>query len=159
MPKGKSTKAHETNGRVEFFEIIQRMDEMANESDLKAQGKADGDAWLGYRGRKVPPGPEMRRGRKSLFDVMRHSCAEDLHKNPTFTGIEIFLITTMMPESRNRTLICGLDVPVTCRLWRAHARLDSPSCAIWFRWRCMAGEERESSSSRARAEKRSTKSV
>lgn len=86
MPKGKSTKAQKVNGRVEFFEIIQRMDEMATESELKAKGKADGDAWLGYRGRKVPPGPEMRRGRKSLFDVMRHSCAEDLMENPTFTG-------------------------------------------------------------------------
>lgn len=86
MPKGKSTGPRKAKGRVNFFEIIQRMDEMATESVLKAQGKAEGDAWLGYRGRRVPPGPEMRRGRKSLFDVMRHSCAEDLVKNPHFTG-------------------------------------------------------------------------
>lgn len=86
MPKGKSTRPQQVKGRVKFFEIIQRMDEMASESVLKAEGKAEGDAWLGYRGRKVPPGPEMRRGRKSLFDVMRHSCAEDLVTNPGFTG-------------------------------------------------------------------------
>eukprot|EP00892_Ulva_mutabilis_P012117 jgi/Ulvmu1/9278/UM050_0027.1 len=91
MPKGKSTRPQETKGRVNFVEIIQRMDEMATESVLKAQGKADGDAWLGYRGRKVPPGPEMRRGRKSLFDVLRHSCAEDLVKNPHFTGGDAWL--------------------------------------------------------------------
>lgn len=87
MPKGKSTKPQAVKGRIDFFEIIQRRDEMASESELKARGKADGDAWLSYRGRKVPPGPEMRRGRKSLFDVMRHSCAEDLLKNPKFTGL------------------------------------------------------------------------
>lgn len=120
MPKGKSTKQHKTKGRVEFFEIIQRVDEMAHQSQLKAQGKADGDAWLGYRGRKVPPGPEMRRGRQSLFDVMRHSCAEDLRENPTFTGIHFSPIINVMPESCSRTMIRGLDVPLPCR------RLEAP---------------------------------
>ena len=53
--------------------------------DAAAAGKLD-DTWLAYRGRRVVPGPELRRGRKNLHDVVHHTCVEGLRKNPHFTG-------------------------------------------------------------------------
>lgn len=50
-----------------------------------APGKLD-DTWLAHRGRRIVPGPELRRGRKNLYDVVHHTCVEGLRKNPHFTG-------------------------------------------------------------------------
>ena len=35
---------------------------------------------------QIGEGPEVRRGRKNLFDVVQHKCVEGLQQNPHFTG-------------------------------------------------------------------------
>jgi hypothetical protein len=53
IPKGKSVAKPDRTGLPNFFEIIQRVDENKNETELKSQGKAVGDHWLSHRGRRV----------------------------------------------------------------------------------------------------------
>ena len=72
--------------RKDLFDVMQRVDEHKTFEQMKAENKIQGDVWLGYRGRRVPPGPELRRGRKNLYDVVHHMCVEGLKKNPHFTG-------------------------------------------------------------------------
>ena len=66
--------------------LAEQVDEHKTVLQLISEGKATGDAWLSHAGRRVVPGPELRRGRKNLFDVVHHTCAEGLRQHPTFTG-------------------------------------------------------------------------
>jgi hypothetical protein len=84
LPKGKAACARVC--KQDLFEVLQRKDECKTVPELISEGKAEGDEWLSHRGRRVVPGPEMRRGRKNLFDVVHHTCAEGLQQDPTFTG-------------------------------------------------------------------------
>jgi hypothetical protein len=73
--------------RASLFPLLQR--EYAAVTDMAASTVQEGaldDVWLAYRGRRVVPGPELRRGRKGLYDVVHHTCVEGLKKNPRFTG-------------------------------------------------------------------------
>jgi hypothetical protein len=89
MPKGKALApcaAAERMAARDFFDIIHRVDENTTLPELERRGKTKGDIWLAYRGRRVVPGPELRRGRKNLYDVVHHTCVEGLKENPNFTG-------------------------------------------------------------------------
>lgn len=89
MPPGKAPvvpKPGESAARNGLFDIMQRTDENKTFQQLLKEGKAEGDEWLSYKGRRVCPGPEVRRGRKNLYDVVHHTCVEGLEKNPHFTG-------------------------------------------------------------------------
>ena len=72
--------------RPDLFDVMQGRDAFKTVAQLVAENKTQGDVWLGYRGRRVPPGPELRRGRRNLFDVIHHTCVEGLRKNPNLTG-------------------------------------------------------------------------
>jgi hypothetical protein len=74
-------------GRTGLFDILRRDDSGKHVSEIVACGGAADDIWLSYRGRRVVPGPELRRGRKNLYDVIHNTCVEGLRKNPHFTGM------------------------------------------------------------------------
>jgi hypothetical protein len=90
VPKGKRPVAplyFQRTRRANLFGILQRADEGMSMAQMLADGGAVDDTWLGYKGRRVVPGPELRRGRKNLYDVVHHTCVEGLRKNPSFTGV------------------------------------------------------------------------
>lgn len=92
MPKGKApiVPLYVTRtGRGNLFGIMQRADEGKTTAEIVAAGGAADDVWLGYKGRRVVPGPELRRGRRNLYDVVHHTCVEGLQANPGFTGAHI----------------------------------------------------------------------
>ena len=70
-------------GRASLFPILQRAHGAGAADD--GAGALD-DVWLAHKGRRVVPGPELRRGRKNLFDLVHHTCVEGLKNNPHFTG-------------------------------------------------------------------------
>ena len=40
---------------------------------IEQPGWADGDSWIQYKGRAVPPGPEKRRGRQNLTETFQQT--------------------------------------------------------------------------------------
>lgn len=90
MPKGKApiVPLYVTRtGRGSLFDIMQRADAGKTTAEIVAAGGAADDTWLGHKGRRVVQGPELRRGRRNLYDVVHHTCVEGLQKNPGFTGV------------------------------------------------------------------------
>jgi hypothetical protein len=77
-------------GRTGLFGILQQDDSGKSTAEVVACGGAADDTWLSYRGRRVVPGPELRRGRRNLYDVIHNTCVEGLKENPRFTGMPSF---------------------------------------------------------------------
>lgn len=115
MPKGKRPVEpvfFARTCRKDLFGVLQRADADKAPAEAGGTGAAVDDTWLSYKGRRVVPGPELRRGRSNLYDVVHHTCVEGLKKNPHFTGALLLLCPV------NCLWVCACtarDLRVICR--------------------------------------------